>query len=59
MTSTDWPACTRPASTSACSAVPPEMGTTAAWAKDRVAGLRASFASLATAYSAKEPPAIP
>ena len=59
MTSTDWPACTRPASTSACRAVPAEMGTTAAWANERLAGLRASLASRATAYSANDPRATP
>ncbi len=49
----------RPTSWSACSAVLAEIGTTAAWAKVRLAGLRASFASGATAYSANDPGATP
>ena len=39
--------------------MPAEIGTTAASAKDRFAGLRASLSSRATAYSANDPGAIP
>ena len=59
MTSTFWPASTRPRSTRACRAVPAEIGTTAACSKERFAGLRASLSSRAAAYSANEPRDIP
>lgn len=39
--------------------MPAEMGTTAAWAKVRFTGFGASLSSRATAYSAKEPAAMP
>jgi hypothetical protein len=39
--------------------VSPDTATAAAWAKLSAAGLRASLASRATAYSANEPRAMP
>ncbi len=59
MTRTRWPASTRPASRSACRAVSPDTGTTAACSNVRFAGLAASLSSSATAYSAKEPRLMP
>ena len=55
MTRTRWPGSTLPASVSACSAVPAEIGTTAAWSNVRFAGLRDSLSSRTAAYSAKDP----
>src|SRR5215475_10073798 len=55
ITITCCPGCTRPLSRTACSAVTPEIGTTAACSKNRPAGLAASRCSCAAAYSANEP----
>ena len=54
MINTRCPGCTRPA-VRACSAVPPEIPTTAACSNEAFAGLWASLSSRAAAYSAKEP----
>ena len=59
ITRTFWPRSTRPTSDTAISAVSPEIGTAAACSKVTFAGLGASLSSRATAYSAKEPGAIP
>ena len=59
MISTRCPGSTLPASVRACSAVPAEIGTTAACSKVRFAGLRASLSSRTAAYSAKDPREIP
>ena len=58
MINTRCPACTRPA-VRACSAVPPEIPTTAACSNEAFAGLWASLSSRAAAYSAKEPRLMP
>src|SRR6266566_9032942 len=55
MTITCCPGCTRPQSRTPCSAVTPEMGTTAACSKETLAGLDARCSSGAAAYSANEP----
>ena len=59
MTSTFWPAATRPWSRTACSAVVAEIGRAAAWTAVRPAGRGATFFSLATAYSANVPSPMP
>jgi hypothetical protein len=55
MTRTCCPGWTSPLSRTAWSAANPEMGTTAACSKLRLAGLAAKWSSPAQAYSAKEP----
>ena len=47
------------AASSARRAVSPEIGRAAAWANERFSGLWVSLSSRATAYSAKEPLAMP
>ncbi len=59
MTRTRWPATTFPVSRTACSAVSPEMGTTAACSNVRVAGLGAHLSWRTAAYSAKDPSHVP
>ncbi len=59
MTSTRWPASSPPWSVRAWSAVPAEIGTTAACSNERFAGLAASLSSAATAYSANVPRPTP
>lgn len=55
ITSTCCPGCTLPTSRTACSAVTPETGATAACSKEMFAGLRARRSCEAAAYSANEP----
>src|SRR5215210_9589879 len=57
--STFWPAWTRPWSRTAWRAVSPEMGTAAAWSKERFAGLDASLLVWTRAYWANEPLQMP
>ena len=59
MTSTFWPAATRPWSRTACSAVVAEIDRAAAWTAVRPAGRGATFFAFATAYSAKVPSPTP
>ncbi|BAS07042.1 hypothetical protein AHiyo4_04640 [Arthrobacter sp. Hiyo4] len=59
MISTFWPVVTCPASRTACNAVTPEMGATAASSNVRFVGFVATRSSLAQTNSAKDPSHVP
>ena len=58
LTSSDWPAWSRPTSRSPCRAVVPASGTAAACSNVQPAGLRATRLAGTLAYSANAPPLV-